>query len=783
MTRAGSLQDQIAFTKTLLTTHLETKGRIRRVRTPEGSKKYGLPIGSIITADKLRKVARATTRAAEQVMGSVDEPDAATKKNTDNNESVPYRVIRADKDLKGVDLKSGDYTLELLNDPGSNRFVNTIRHAGQDPVVTRDNMTLTGYRTAKPLNADDEPRRFFMGRFSAGSSPLDLVGTLKEVTPPDLRDEYTYEVSEINWQDTKEHIDRNDRSHFYSTNISVRPVNSTPRGKGGEKLKYVATLEHGRRRGGGWRQFLAETPEEAFEAAARAVVLSRKRMTEPGDDYDEEGMWPVNRKKRDYDGIVESWSGVRGWDFATDPEDEIDFSDRNARYKLARRDANEMGFSWATRDQWKREDGSNQPIPVEVMESVNALMRAHDDRYPGFANIFSKIGLVRTDATAYNGGESDGYGLIYHTTNVMGMAEKSFADSYQAKGSPGHYMTAKANQPTWNVSYRDDNLFERLGDDSMTPQQILALQVMTHEIGHSVGYILQGRAHDVLDGKHGTAVHNMTDKKDAAKDSVTSFHRARMLEIMQEYGMFDPKKAEATLKKKNVAKEYPYAAYDLKDPKQKEEALKRIQQDHMMIGRDGFGKDDPYNRQAISEHVSEYAATNVSEIMAETWAAYHLQEEPGDFVREMGELMETALLDYLAETDMTKMPKPKDVVAARKAKGLPTWNPQHALDRIERQAKDDPVSPVMTDDVRKLTDAYDEALARGDANLPLRASVLNAKKFPGLQGWYVIDEVEAADGKLVVRQAFTESENSIWLTGLSPQRWSYDIETERWEMI
>lgn len=780
MTRAGSLQDQIAFTKTLLTTHLETKGRIRRVRTPEGSKKYGLPIGSIITADKLRKVTRATARAAEQVMGSVDDPEPdAAKKTESNNDTVPYRVIRADKDLKGVDLKSGEFTIELLNDPTMNRFTKMVRHAGEDPIPVRDNMTVMGYRTGKPLFAGDEPRRFNMGRFSAGLNPLNLVDTLAQVTPADLRDEYTYEISEINWQDTKEHIDRNDRQHFWATNIEVRPVTNTPRGKGGEKLKYVATLQTGRRRGGGWRQFLAETPEEAFEAAARAVVLSRKRMTEVGDDYDEEGMWPVNRKARDYDGVVESWSGVRGWDYTVDEDDEIDFSDRNARYKLARKDANEMGFTWATADQWKKGDGSNQPIPVEVMESVNSLMRAHDDRYPGLANMFSKIGLVRTDATAYNGGENDAYGLIYHTTNVMGMSETAFGDTYKAKNGNAHHMTGRASLPTWNVSYGNDNLHERLGDDSLTPQQVVAIQVMTHEIGHSVGYILQGRSWDVLDGKHTSAVHSM--QTDKAKDSVTNFHRTRMLEILQEYGMFDPKKAEATLKKKIKAGEYPYARYDLKDPKQRKEALDRLQQDHMHIGSDGFGKDDPYNRQAISEHLSEYAATNVSEIMAETWAAYHLQEEPGDFVREMGELMETALLDYLAETDMTKMPKPKEVVAARKAKGLPTWNSRHALEKLESGAKD-AESPVMSSEVRKLTDAYDEALARGDVNLPMRASVLNARKIPGLVGWYTIDEIDSAKGKLVVRQAFTEDEKSIWVTGLSPQTWTYDMETERWEM-
>lgn len=84
---AGSLEDQIAFTKSLVDTYLETKSKQRYVRTPEGSRKYKLPIGAPITGQALGKVAIAAARRSEQVLGS--KPDAGLRQPGDNNKKVP----------------------------------------------------------------------------------------------------------------------------------------------------------------------------------------------------------------------------------------------------------------------------------------------------------------------------------------------------------------------------------------------------------------------------------------------------------------------------------------------------------------------------------------------------------------------------------------------------------------------------------------------------------------------------------------------------------------------
>ncbi|UVF61435.1 hypothetical protein SEA_DALANDE_21 [Gordonia phage DalanDe] len=809
--RAGSLADQIAFTKTLLDTHIETKGRIRRVRTPEGARKYGLPIGSIITADALRTVARAATRRAEQVGGALA-PDASTK--NDNNAKVAYRVIRQDKDLKGVDLKSGKHTRKLLDSYVMNNLTST---EGAPPL--NESLFVQGYRSVRPIDGNENERRRFRMPEIFGMQDASFTESLARGTTSDVRSEFDHEVTEIRW------TDKRNRTSDGRTSIEVRPTNNPPRGKSGQKLKYVATLETGRRRGGGWRQFLAETPEEAFEAAARAVLLQQQRMTEPGDDYDAEGMWPVNRRPRDYDGVIEKWPGIRGWDFALEDSDsEVDFSSKTERYKLARQDALEMGYEWATKATWLKDDGSVQAMPVEVMETVNALMRAHDDQYPGIAQLFSQIGLMRDGwATAYNGGGYQKIGEAFtHTVGVMGMNEKYFSDGQLSLQNAARIMNSgreRADMPEWHVNRGGDDLYARTGDTGMTPQQMIALQVMTHEIGHSVGYILQGRIFDVVGGKHtNSSFYGGRDNP----DSVTQFHRARMLEILTEYGMFDPKKADKIVGKtidtytsndRDIVARMKQSLTELLDDedgsmrraygderyqsmiderrkniadleariaKTEADAGRKVQHDWMTISGEGFANDDPFNRQAISEHLGEYAATNVSEIMAETWAAYHLQENPGDFVREMGDLMVAALDDYLAETDMTKMPKPRAVVEARKAKGLPTWDNRHVIEVIRGEGSD-----RSTATVRKLL------AEKNDDSSNIGATILNGAIVKGKNvgdgstpEFYSIDEAdETTDPPVLVMRRLIVAENGMHITDITDDLVRYNFETDEWEKV
>jgi hypothetical protein len=65
------------------------------------------------------------------------------------------------------------------------------------------------------------------------------------------------------------------------------------------------------------------------------------------------------------------------------------------------------------------------------------------------------------------------------------------------------------------------------------------------------------------------------------------------------------------------------------------------------------GKEYPttvMNRAALAEHLSKYGSTNFQELMAETWTGYQHNGNPSDFVREMGQLMDDALIDFLDDT-------------------------------------------------------------------------------------------------------------------------------------
>lgn len=836
--QSGSLQDQIAFTKTLLDTHLERKGRgrVRRVRTPEGSRKYGLPIGAVITLDAIQKLKRHKKKRDSQVLGTVENvPDVnATTKKGDNNDNVAWRVIRQDRDLKGVDLKSGKYTNELLSGdrtykretfPDGRLFDdNGNRPSPSESIVRLTGLDVIGYRTQK----DDPDKREF--RMAATSANVDFAQdptrALREATG-EYASEFDFRVGELTWHDA---------ALGSNASIHVRPTNSPPRGKSGQKLKYTATVQYGRRRGGGWKQFLAETPEEAFEAASRSMVLLNKRLTEYSDDgYDEEGMWPVNRKPRDYDGVIETWPGIRGWDFALDDSDsEVDFNSKWQRRQLAEKDALEMGFEWATASTWLRNkgsdpDGVSTPVATEVMEIVNALMRSHEEQYPGMAQLFDQIGSVKADwATAWNGSGNRDTGLGHHTTNVMGMNYRWFAEgATKANGTVSDRFNP--NTPVWHVNDGDDGIRKRLGQD-LTDQQIVALQVMTHEIGHTVGYILQRRSFDAVGGKN-SYMRFLTDPgTDKEDDTVANFHRERMLDILEEYGMFDAKKAEKFRNDKlnklteqytadmesiqssidhyeRMIKEYPDSAdvyrkrmardqQSLDDLKERiaisanEERFRREQESGwMFIGGKGFANDDPFNRQAIAEHLSEYAATNVSEIMAETWAAYQLQENPGDFVREMGELMETALQDYLAETDLTMFPKSPDVVKARRAAGLPTWDTRKQVGSFVNpfKGRDSPT----TENMRKVIDNWEKS--GQDGRKAERPSIMHIKPFiptfsDGTRApkddQYVIESWDDSEESpsLIMRQVIMEPDG-MFVKELGDELIQFNFDTNLWERI
>lgn len=587
-------EDRVGDIK-FLQTLLETKAGVRRVRTPEGARRFGKPIGSVIT--------RADVIAARTKRSGTKKPKGQRRKagkkprvaNLTYTEDAKKRRIYSIADIrKDRDLSSRKRTQEAEKNVQSGAIQHTIGAAwGQHrvtPIMPKGVVIRANDRNEEAGNTKLTKYRLPNGGMYEIMADTETGGIFANI----------YEAG---------------------------------------KNDYVSRITAD-----------ADDIDDLIEAANQFIAAKKTRLSEISDDYDNEGKWHRNRRKRDYDGVAERWAGVRGWDFEVEEgEGDINWKKYEQRLELAQKDAHEMGYTIGDAPFYEPTKGK---LDMNVIETVNALIRTHDDMYPGMANLFDSISL--SDSRKQKGIAWNATTELYtdigeeRSWNGLGMSNSFYSSSLSSQRSRLEQIdttTGEVGNVDGDMTFHAVPPKVLMDAHDWDEQRAFTTMTMTHEIGHTVGYILQGRLHQNGDPKNG-------------RSSVTDFHRQRMLEIFEDYGF-------------------------LKKDRDKNPLTDDAEQQRWMhIGQKGFTAADPFDRSAIKEHLSEYGSTNVSEIMAETWTAYQLHPNPGDYVREMGELMEAALLDFLAEEDPDKRYKPLSVQTFRNANGMQSTRPAPKMPEV-----------------------------------------------------------------------------------------------------
>ena len=548
---------------------LEVKGVIRRVRTAEGARAYGQPIGSVIVKDPL-KIGKGHKK------GSISKAANKPKAVRTPKAAAPHSVAA----------------------PKPKRLQGSTPE-GRKAVARLDK---EGFWTSDTYGSNDNG---------------DLISILTN-----------YEgETRAEWRDTK-------------TQSSM-------------------LFRDGPRKG------------PAKEQAALHVVRRRDRLTKYSEEYDEDGKWSRNEQPRDFPGLFDYLGGVRGvdWFGEVDPDD-YDISDYDQRQAMAKRDADELGIQYRDAASvggypYSAAGGEGWQLDINAKESVNMVLRAHDDHMPGFIETF--IDAVVCDnmtidrhtkqsggvPIAWNGAFpvtefTDSGRTIRKYKGVLGLPYKYWGEEYGIEEYERPNLRGVGNGPvpkpqkvwkdsmallaetmdkkrpdgapvSWHIT-PTKNIAE---DEGYEDWQAAAIGTITHEMGHSIARILFNEfGYDKRAGYDSMGESYIPKGRDETA-SIGNKYRQEMLDMLREYGILGSKMEDLN-------------ADDL------------IGMENMMLshGTQGFPA-GLIDHEALKEHLSTYGSKNFHEMLAETWAGYMLHPTPGDFIRQMGALMESAANDYI----------------------------------------------------------------------------------------------------------------------------------------
>ena len=377
----------------------------------------------------------------------------------------------------------------------------------------------------------------------------------------------------------------------------------------------------------------AKTAEEAMEAAAQMYLARRKRLSQEGDTYDYEDQWPRNKRPREHENMLDAWEGIRGWDWVGEDDPEVAEEDIRGRWGLVDQEAKDLGYELS---RYGGRNARGYEMDVTVAETVNAIMRAHEERYPGMTQLFDRVQLddstmgiafnyLRSVPVYVHGPDGERSTVVQSRSySQMGMSSAYFSNAIEVNGmDPEDRMKAimqrqglEDDKIGWWATDMNE-IQEKYGVNEM---QAFTIAVMTHEIGHTVGFILQNRFQ-----QDGGEEYNI--RPDPEK-TVPGYFRDDFLDLLAEYGIMTTDVADGN------------NAYF-------EDAFFNTSNRGQSAALDQFAM--YIDREALAEHVSIYGSTSTAELFAETWASYQLSENPTEFVSAMGALMEDALIMHLEE--------------------------------------------------------------------------------------------------------------------------------------
>ena len=613
----------------------------RRVRTAAGSKKYGLPIGAVISRDVFNPANVEVTMSPDrpvEVGGGKDKPPkpnasfTSPVQKTGKFNGLSDNVLTQDDIATPTKKEIRDFDNHLLD--RSNFYIDIT-----DSVMKKSNApgNEDNDKDLLPIGPQESARIFHRPRHVP--NPNYKPGHPKEGPRYVLAD--TYRV------DYALHLGKkgaSDKTPVYHQ-VSV----------------------------------YADSHEKAVDILKALSSRTYKRLKEPGDDYDEQGFWPANRTKRPVPPILENYEGIRGVDWFY-PDDEHLLSGprtNERRMALARKEGDELGFKWGgytplDRTKYRPEirgDDLKNPTAPWAMEATNAVLRSMEAKYPGFvglhSNILSSDGGSRNDPAAWsNIGRSAARDpetgeILLGDRTFLGMNPKYFGIKASSQNKTLVSMDEDPGTLIPHSPVQTGQVAMMLGLDRY---QAAAAKVMTHEVGHTVGYIVtgtlrrNGRSHESYVPGNASPATRLKITEDAARKwsrerrtpdaTVSSTFRDEALDLLMEFGILKEDRPRSD-------NDNPIKVVGGGDKPIGTE----VDIEHIDIGgytgalKNRSLSEDHFNRAAIAQQLSTYGATNMQELFAETWCAYQLDNNPTEFVLRMGELMEEALRMFLSEED------------------------------------------------------------------------------------------------------------------------------------
>lgn len=319
---------------------------------------------------------------------------------------------------------------------------------------------------------------------------------------------------------------------------------------------------------------------------------------------------PAKQAKRNYENFYDHYEGVYGtdWVWNGEPKPPAKMSEAHRR-KNAIKESKALGISV------NHAEGTQ--VDVYAHENINAVCRTMESMFPGFNQYIPNYNIDPTHmpnerwwaynrmSTAIYGTDvlprrgADGKTRDWDTTEI-GLSNNAFGQGFsidQLEAKFGDNVNGR-----WFALHKDSlKVAEQThGRELWETAQIYAVM---HEQGHTVarmamGHMTQGPHDDFL-----TRGRNFMNDLNG---------------IMDRHGLKVGPGDVGLIFNNNS----PYSA----------------NWNHYAIDRLG-----------VADNVSMYGASNLHEMLAETWAAYLMDDKPTKFVQEVGALLEENLVQYMAD--------------------------------------------------------------------------------------------------------------------------------------
>lgn len=329
------------------------------------------------------------------------------------------------------------------------------------------------------------------------------------------------------------------------------------------------------------------------------------------------------RVQREETPFWDYWNGIRGIDWMEGEETDADYKTKSAYAKKNHEESKRLGVTV---------DNSFDPEHHAVLNSV---LETYHERYPGFlerningfgivdgrnsavAMFHSNVDMTYSDVSGHKGILPIGHGA-----NRLSFNNGYYGDNPKKRDELWKRLDRSNAITGFQVGGNRVDLAEKMG---LKPEHVHAMYVTNHEIGHAVGSWIFGET-----GVNDSRGRSQAKQNPELGTEIANRYSDKVSEVLSRFGIMN-----------------------------KGDQLKN----HVNTSLSGSMSDQTMNRlnrlkvingTALSAHVSAYGATNLHEVMAETWASYSMDEKPTEFTLALGEIMEDLMLELSSDNDLAE---------------------------------------------------------------------------------------------------------------------------------